>query len=239
MSGGVIEVYEYENPILEGYKDTKRSGVCGRSSAATDDDKEKNRVKVYNRAKRTVKRLINTNIGEYSKFVTLTFKDNITDIKIANYEFKKFKQRLERYLKHKLQYVAVIEFQKRGAIHYHVVMFNAPYIKVSKLRQIWRNGFVKINKIDNVDNVGAYVCKYMTKASCNDDRLKGQKMYFSSRGLEKPIEVKDKEKVENLAVALPSDYLTYENKFVNDYNTIIYKQYNLNKRVSKDKVKWL
>lgn len=232
ISGGIVEIYEYEKEILEGYTDTKKESK-GRSVVASDEDKQINREKVFSRAKRDVRRLINCNIGEYSKFVTLTFRNNVTDIKAANYEFKKFKQRLEFHLGHKLQYLTVIEFQKRGAIHYHCLMFNAPYVPNSKLREIWRNGFVKINKIDKVDNVGAYVCKYMTKSQ--DERLVEEKMWFSSRGLKKPLEIKEKEKVDALLQALPSENITYANTFKNDFNTTNYVQYNINIIKNEDK----
>ena len=225
VSGNVVEVYDYEKPIIAGYsvKDHYKRGRC---FEASEEDKQINRGKVFNRAKRDIRRLVNCNIGEFSKFVTLTFRENITDLKVANYEWKKFKQRLETKIGYKLQYLVVIEFQKRGAIHYHCVMFNLPYIQNNKLQEIWGNGFVKINNIDNVDNVGAYVCKYMTKT--DDDRLLGQKMYFSSRGLEKPVEIKEKARVETLASALPASSLTYSSTFENEYNSISYKQYNLN-----------
>lgn len=222
ISGDIVEIYEYKNPVFEGFENEH---ATGRQFEASDDDKEVNREKVCNRAKRDVRRLINSNITPDSKFITLTFADNVTDICTANYEYKKFRQRLETYLGYKLQYVAVIEFQKRGAIHYHVLMFNVPYIKNSVLGSIWKKGFVKINKIDDCDNVGAYVCKYMTKN--DDDRLKGQKMYFSSRGLERPYELKEKTRIDSLAAALPSSSLTFQSNFANKHNSISYKQYNL------------
>lgn len=223
VSGDLIEVYEYANPVLEGY-DIKEYHECGRSYEATEVDKEINRDKVFNRAKRNVKRLINSNIEEYSKFITLTFKEHVTEVKAANYEFKKFRQRLERHIGFKLKYLAVIEFTKIGRIHYHVVIFNLPYLKNSVLSDIWGQGYIKINKIDGCDNVGAYVSKYMTKTV--DDRLKGEKMYFRSRNLSEPIEIKENDRVENLVGALPVTSVTYETTFTNEYNTISYKQYN-------------
>lgn len=231
ISGDIVEVYEYKKAILQGY-DIKEYHGCGRGFQATEEDKHINRKKTLQRARREIRRLINCNIAEYSKFVTLTFGEDIKDIKVANYEFKKFKQRLETKIGYKLQYVCVIEFTKNGRVHYHCLMFNLPYVKNKELATIWRNGFVKINKIDKVDNVGAYVCKYMTKDN-DDDRLKGQKMYFSSRGLKKPVEIKNKEEVDNLAVALPPSTLTFETTFENDHNTIVYKQYNMNRKPSQ------
>ena len=230
VSGNVVEVYDYEKPIITGYsvKDHYKRGRC---FEASEEDKQINRGKVFNRAKRDIRRSVNCNIQENSKFITLTFADNITDLKVANYEWKKFKQRLETKIGYKLQYLVVIEFQKRGAIHYHCVMFNLSYIQNKDLAAIWGNGYVKINRIDNVDNVGAYVCKYMTKT--DDDRLLGQKMYFSSRGLKKPVEIKEESRVESLASSLPAPALTYSNTFENEYNTISYKQYNLNSLLSQ------
>lgn len=230
VSGDIIEVYEYKKAILQGY-DIKEYHSCGRGFQASEEDKQMNRKKTLHRARRDLRRLVNCNIAEYSKFVTLTFREDVKNIKMANYDFKKFKQRLETRIGHKLQYVCVIEFTKAGRVHYHCVMFNLPYIKNKELATIWRNGYVKINKIDSVDNVGAYVCKYMTKV--DDDRLKGQKMYFSSRGLKKPLEIKKEEEVDNLAVALPPSTLTFETTFENDHNTIVYKQYNMNRKPSQ------
>lgn len=226
ISGNIVEIYEYENEILEGYMDKKKTSR-GRSVKATDEDKAKNREKTFSRARRDIRRIVNTNINGSSKFVTLTFKDNITDLKQANYEWKKFRQRLETKLKIKLKYLVVVEFQKRGAIHYHVLMFNLPYIKNSVLSDVWSNGFVKINKIDNIDNVGAYVCKYMSK-DFSDSRLERQKMYFTSRGLKKPKEIKETSKIVTLASLLSTGVCVYENEFKNEYNSITYKQYNLN-----------
>lgn len=225
VSGDIVEIYNYKNDVLYDYKDTKNRK--GRQAIAKYEDKLLNRKKTLQRNRRDIRRLVNCNIQENSKFITLTFADNITDLKQANYEWKKFKQRLETKVGYKLQYLVVIEFQKRGAIHYHCVMFNLLYIKADKLSEIWGNGFIKINAIDNVDNIGAYVCKYITKDN-DDDRLIGQKMYFTSRGLKKPVEIKEKDRVETLASALPVSALTYSSTFENEYNTISYKQYNLN-----------
>jgi hypothetical protein len=90
-----------------------------------------------------------------------------------------------------LKYVSVLEFQDkndRGAVHYHMIC-NLPYIKKSELAKIWGNGFVKINAIDKVDNVGAYVIKYMNK-DIDDIRLQGLKAYNCSQGLDKPVVLK-------------------------------------------------
>ena len=132
----------------------------------------------------------------------MTFKDNVQDLDYANNEFKNFIKRL----------------------NYHYVLYNlVQKINVQELQEIWKHGFIKINSIDNVDNVGAYVCKYMTKA--DDDRLLGRRMYFNSRGLNRPQEIKEPDLIAQLQKSLLNQALKYENTFTNDYNSVNYRQY--------------
>lgn len=223
MSGNVIELYEYEKEVIYGYKDSKKKSK-GRSSVANLENKEVNREKVLGRARRDLRRIINCNVEKYSKFLTLTFADNVQDLDFANNEFKKFVKRVNYHYGIKLKYSVVIEFQERGAVHYHALLYNLTQkLDLDKLSKIWGNGFIKVNSIKDVDNVGAYVCKYMTKT--DDDRLLGRKMYFNSRGLNKPQEIKESAVVDALVGSLQQNSLTYENKFSNDYNSIQYKQY--------------
>lgn len=182
ISGPIIELYEYEKTIVGkgGYKEIKDL-----------EQQEKNYQNQNIRRRNNVRRLVCANFKNTDcKFLTLTFKENVTDIKACNLEFKNFIKRLKyNYKLKELKYIAVIEFQKRGAIHYHV-MLNIPYIPQKDLQELWRNGFIFINKIDNVDNLGAYLVKYMTKDT-EDVRLQGEKAFFCSRNLIKPIEVSD------------------------------------------------
>lgn len=225
VSGNVIEIYEYENEVIYGYKDSKKS-VKGRNSEATKEDKEINRDKVCQRAERDLRRIINSNYNKgSSRFVTLTFKDNVQDLKWANYEFTKFVKRWQYKLGYKLQYSAVVEFQKRGAVHYHCIFYNIPQkLDLPKLRDVWGYGSVNVKRIEHVDNVGAYMVKYMSKNS-SDERLEGQKMYFNSRGLKKPQEIKESDVVSALVGSLQYQTPKYENTFSNEHNSIQYKQY--------------
>lgn len=231
-SGSVYELYEYEKSVHLGNK----NNPLGRKKQATEENKKRYRKDTLASAKKTVRRLINANVdawGQRPKFMTLTFADNIQNIKMANYEFKKFRQRLEYMVNVKLKYLCVIEFQERGAVHYHVVFFNLPFIKNDIIADLWGQGHIKINAIDDVDNVGAYVSKYMTK---NDDDiektkgLEGKKSYFTSRGLKKPLEIIDKKKIEQYKTDL-SNYKTYDADFENDYlGQIHYTQFNTKRK---------
>lgn len=243
-SGDIVEVYEYDKGYLKGYELTdSEKGKVGRLKGEKSNNYEEHREQVLQRAKKNLRRLINANVGQYgkefkAKFLTLTFKDNVKDLDKANYEFKKFIQRLNYYCfgkkKANLKYTCVVEFQDRGAVHYHVIIYNMPYVKANDISNVWGNGFIKINNIDDIDNVGAYVGEYLGQVEKeqgkNDDRLQGRKTYFSSRGLLKPIEITDKKIVETVAAALLKECLTYSAIFENEHlGNISYKQYNLKK----------
>lgn len=224
ISGNVLEVFTFENGYSKGFQAKNKSGRASKTTTA--ETKKENREKVMYRARSRVRRLANAN-PQLNKFFTLTFKDNVTDLKYANNEYKKFVLRLNRFCKKqgygKLQYIAVVEFQKRGAIHYHILC-NLPYINAKTLATIWGNGFIKINKIDDVDNVGAYITKYMTKDEA-DDRLIENRSYFTSQGLSEPIEI---ENYNDVSMLLNKQKVVrkFETTFANDYlGKIDYSQY--------------
>lgn len=221
VCGLVLEFVEFELPVVKLSK-VSRVGRAGQSFT-TDDVKLSNRLKNVGRARQNVRRIVNTNFSTSSKFVTLTFAENVTDLRFANHEFGKFLKRLKRYLGYIPQYIAVVEFQKRGAIHFHVLM-NCPYIPVEVLERLWGHGFVKINAIDNVDNLGAYVTKYMTKDNI-DERLAGQKSYFTSHNLKKPEETTDGELIDEVLAAADVERVAYSTEFDSEYyGTIRYTQ---------------
>jgi len=234
ISGCMLEMYRYSKGVFRVH--VNKNGRAGKG-ATTDDQKEKNRKVAIMRARRNIRRLVNANIGKWGrdvtcKFVTLTFRDNIDNISMCNYEFKKFIKRLNYEIYGKkcsnLKYTGVIEFQERGAVHYHVVFYNLPYTKADVIEQVWGNGFIKINRIDNIENVGAYICKYLSKDN-NDDRLRGRKCYFNSRGLRQPIErYCDNDEMERLKESMPGLSLRYRSEFENEYiGKVMYEQYKI------------
>jgi len=171
--GNILEEYIYEQPIVLNGQSKIRVGVS--------DGIPKPRSKSsLGRAKKQIRRLVNSNIG-MDKFLTLTFADNITSLKEANYEFKKFKQKLERYTNKKLKYICVPEFQKRGAVHYHL-MLDMPYIQWEKLSSLWGNGRIQIEKIRDKHKTGSYLSKYISKEDKTDLRYFGKKLFFYSKG---------------------------------------------------------
>ena len=216
-SGHVIEEITYALGVCEGY-DSKATG-----KRSSDNEKRSDNI---NKSKINLRRLINANVTSNDLFVTLTYAENMTDVNQAKHDFKMFVKAMKRkgYL---LKYVYVVEFQKRGAIHFHVILFDMKYISNDELASVWKKGFVRINRIDKVDNVGAYVVKYMQK-DLMDSRLIGKDLYGRSRGLNEPIEIKDSQEVAVLESVLNDKSLVYQNIRSSVYHGAIqYKQYNL------------
>ena len=160
-------------------------------SACEHYDALKRKQKHYKEMRWVIARIVDCNFDVNTKFMTLTFKENLQDICYTNYELSKFIKRMNYHLYHVkkqcLKYLAVWEKQKRGAIHYHIIFFALPYIRTKKIQEIWGHGFVKINKIvvDSIDNTGRYASKYFTKDI--DDKNYKQKSFFMSQNLKRPI----------------------------------------------------
>lgn len=139
----------------------------------------KRRKLYYQKQRHELRRLIDVNLIGDCSFVTLTFRDHIDDIVIANREFEKFIKRLKYYFEKvdssfELKYLAVNERTKKNRVHYHVIFFNFPYINKSILEAVWKNGFVDIRLIrKNMKtkdgelvprtNVALYISKYFAK----------------------------------------------------------------------------
>lgn len=115
--------------------------------------------------------IINTNVTDVSKvrWCTLTYAENMTDTKKLYTDFEKFHKRFQYYCKQqgysKPEYIVMMEPQGRGAWHAHLLYIwqdmKAPYIANDVFAKLWGHGFVRIKKLDNVDNVGAYLTAYL------------------------------------------------------------------------------
>lgn len=177
--------------------------------------------------------LVNCNL-ELNKFLTLTFKKNVKDLTFANYEFKKFIQKLKYNYKN-FKYVCVVEFQGRGAVHYHLV-HNLGYVHFSVYSSIWGHGDIDIKRVRVAKSVGEYFVKNFThynlgsqfsKHGVKDSykkinerrneslKLIGRKKFFSSRGLKRPLILKNDKEVSLYLEEQPLKIL-YENSFVAD-----------------------
>ena len=148
-------------------------------------------------------RIAKANRNIWETFITLTFADNITDITEANKMFNSWRTNVKK-IKKDFKYLAVPEFQKRGAVHYHILsnlgiedkeiilkqqIKTGKAVKFDDLYDVkyWTKGFARVDFIKNdYKKIYSYICKYMTKDI--DNKLFGKKRYFYSQSLDKPFE---------------------------------------------------
>lgn len=206
-------------------------------------------------AKNTLKRIANANFSEINLFITLTYAENFDDVEKADKHFSDFVRDLREETGQKFNYIAVREFQQRGAIHYHMIADiyldwdNNEFIRKSLERdvaRVWGHGFVKILKMDShkskqarfkdkgVDNVGAYLTKYFSK-SIDDERLAGHKMYLTSQGLIRPKVLNQDEAIQLLEeYGFKKENETFTNTYESEYlGKIVYKEYNLKRWIKQ------
>ncbi|EMW5406265.1 Rep protein [Enterococcus faecalis] len=186
----------------------------------------KRKQQYYKNMRFDIARIVDTNFDNKTKFLTLTFRENIQEIDYANNEFKKFIKRLNYEIYHtkkaQVKYLATWEKQKRGSIHYHIILFDFPYISVNHLTIIWGHGFIKINQIDvdSVENRGRYISKYFDKELELKEHKK--KAFFKSRNLTLP-------KVTKTFAVKPFDRTNQDVLYTNEYlvrRPIFYHAFN-------------
>lgn len=189
ISGMKIEFYKYQIPIQ---CDFVRKHNILRIKPPKDEHNER-RGDSLARARQTVRRIIWCNLTPHTKFLTLTVKENITDVKVFRRMFTTFLQQMKRH-GYDLKYLYVLERQKRGALHAHCVIFNDEKIPLKILKKCWHYGRseikilngLKYNSDERIADIGAYVCKYITKESVTEW---GTRTYNCSKGLRRPFDL--------------------------------------------------
>lgn len=131
--------------------------------------------KTFNKLRELVRTNFNGSANEL--FVTLTYRGDLqtNDTKIVYEDFKNFMKRLKyKYKKQTtIDYINVLEPHASGKFHMHALLrFNdldTIYIPNDDLAKIWGNGFVVIQSLKNVDDIGAYVSAYLTDIEVSKD----------------------------------------------------------------------
>lgn len=127
-------------------------------------------IKGMRSSMKSLRDLINCNVLDprFCRWVTLTYAENMTDCERLTKDHERFMKRLRRYHEQRgfptFEYILAVEPQGRGAWHIHTLWIyeaKAPYLPNEDIARIWGNGFVTVKRLDDVDNVGAYLTAYM------------------------------------------------------------------------------
>ena len=182
--GNIVEVMHSEKTNHKIYikKISDSEYIDLRTGEVKQCEKIDNRAGNLNSVRQSLGRLrdlLNTNITDPShcRWITLTYEENMTDPKRLYEDFKKFNMKM-RYKGYKYEYIVAMEPQGRGAWHAHLVMIfdgKAPYIKNDSkdpkeftMESAWGHGYTKTKKLEDVDNVGAYLTAYLGDMEMSD-----------------------------------------------------------------------
>lgn len=119
---------------------------------------------------RKLRDLINANLEnpENALWVTLTYRENMTEPARLYEDYRRFWQRFKYYSSKRgypsAEYIIAIEPQGRGAFHAHALILfptKAPFIPNFDMAQIWRHGFTKTQSLRGIGNPGLYLTAYL------------------------------------------------------------------------------
>lgn len=213
-SGDVVEVYAYDKKVYYNYEGFQREKDKRKSDEWSGKSEDS-----LTRARRNIRRIIWSNLSKYSKFLTLTYAENMQDLDKFYFDWRMFVQSMSRK-GYTLKYLYVLEYQERGSIHAHVLLFNDEYVPWQTIKESWSHGIIDIHKIRDIGNLGAYVCKYLTKDTLAEYNSKS---YHCSRGLKRPVERKITlaESESFIQELLARGDVVYTNKYNITYDDIV------------------
>jgi len=149
-------------------------------------------------ARRSFRHLVGSNLvgRSHPVLVSLTFRENCTDLERAREDLKSFAKRAAHRFGSKFKYIAVVEFQKRGAIHFHALCWGVPKKNAKAERRerlfasLWGQGFADVKITDGSMKLASYLSSYFA-GSFLDPRLAGRRVYTASRNISRPLYKRD------------------------------------------------
>lgn len=180
-SGNTIELYGYEKSPVTYIKKKKRTSW-------SESERTYRRSDNLKRSQKHLKRLLWSEFDEQSKnpcLITLTYAINMSDLTLAYHDLKIFMIKMKRRFPD-ITYFAIPEFQKRGAVHFHLVVWGIPLPvviyekKTRNIAKLWSHGFIDIVKTDGSKKIVGYLIKYLLKAQY-DKRLTFHKAFTRSK----------------------------------------------------------
>jgi len=123
---------------------------------------------------------------------SFTYSENMDDFETAREDWRTFAKRATLAFGSAFRYICVTEFQERGAIHYHALLWGIPSSVVVTERHtrlvasLWGKGFIDLRQTDGSTKLATYLSKYTSK-TFSDIRLSGRRAYTTSRNIIRPV----------------------------------------------------
>jgi len=222
QSGNRLEKFAYEkslpirrhNPRPRGRLDPLENEQRKRHRAI-----QARRADNIHRSAKSFRRIVWSNLrtGGCPSLLTLTLFQELS-LSASSRIFTAFVATLRRRTGKDFRYIVVPEFQERGAVHFHALIWGLSdyackghwekkYYAKGKFRKVfycdlppeagcecstrnfarvWLRGFCDFIETDGSPKLAGYLAKYMSKAM-HDVRLGGQKAYYASRNILRPM----------------------------------------------------
>lgn len=155
----------------------------------TSEQQEKRNIKY---ATNLLRLLLLQNFNENDLYCTLTYDKPVAGEEVKKHlaNFRKRLQRLAQKLNIDVKYIAVTEIGGKNKIHHHIIIHTSKnIIKVSHIRDIWKNGFVKIKLYGGTLQDAESLANYFIKKNRNAFYILPniyKKRWNSSQNLQKP-----------------------------------------------------
>jgi len=208
VSGRLLESYEYEKVpaqrayiaprTMEGTTGLSDISFGGEVAGGTEKREKTRSAQSTRRAVLSFSRLVRSNLGgaEYPFLGSFTYAQNQTEIGVARKDWNRFSRLGSAEFGNGFRSICVAEFQQRGAVHFHSLLWGIPPGVFATERsnrtiaRMWGRGFCDIVKTDGSEKLSSYLSKYFVK-SFSDPRLFGRKAYIATRNVLKPRVFKD------------------------------------------------
>lgn len=169
---------------------SRQRGKAGRKKGAiTSTSKRTDNIRNLKKTFKRNRDLINCNFNGGSGnvlFITLTYADrkvkgkegakrvnHDVDLFIHNLKYATYNGNLKRATRY-LKWSVTLEPQADGVWHLHCLFCwtdrEKIYIPNHSLNNMWGQGFVKVNSVDNISNVGAYLTAYLTNVVIDPEK---------------------------------------------------------------------
>jgi len=212
LAGSRLEWWHYERSPPQRINVSKRvRGEYRKNSRRRADNAR--------RARENFRRLVAANLGRDGNpaLLTLTVYRGLSTATAFLYLRELFRT-LRDIGYRDLRYISVVEFQKRGSIHFHVLVWGLPYEIVCthkrghahavclnrgkcerstrNIQRLWMAGYCDLHTTDGSPKLASYMAKYLFKEMLREgedttskNTKRSYKAYSASRNIMRPVQV--------------------------------------------------